>query len=121
MARTDGDWPSDRKPAPEREWVIEHGAEFWQDKHGRRHFRTVGDGERWFKAEHGTCELCDGTGFELYERGGYSFARRCERLAPLRDRMPAWGDPPKWNHREGGFTSAQDVSLPYREPGGDDE
>lgn len=90
MARTSNGlvetWPSDgRRPAAPREpsWETEHGAQFWRDKSGRRHFRTLSDAETWFHAEHGSCERCDGTGFEQFERGGHSYARRCELLPPL--------------------------------------
>lgn len=94
MARTQEreDYPSDRgRRGGQREpdWLEEHGAEFYFDQRGIRHFRTPQDSERWFKAEHGDCQQCDGTGFEQYERGGHRYARRCCYLPALKDRAPS--------------------------------
>jgi hypothetical protein len=102
MARSgDGEgWTTGRRTAPrEPEWLEEHGARFYFDNSGRRHFETLRDAELHFRAEHGNCPVCDGTGFELYERGGYGRARRCERLPPLASRAPR-------EHRGGSWEKA---------------
>lgn len=101
MARTSDDaggWPSDRKPK-EPDWLEEHGAEFYFDQRGIRHFRSRDDSERWFHADHGDCGLCEGTGFETFKRGAIGYARRCEYLPPLKGRAPS-------TERRGGFTKA---------------
>lgn len=104
--RTGGEWPSDNKRTKlprgfpwdsETPWLEEHGALFKFDDVGVRHFDTFADGERWFKAEHGDCQVCDGTGFELFERGRYEFARRCPRLPELKSRATN-------TRRPGGFS-----------------
>lgn len=99
-------WPSDRgrqrRPRnwpwdDETPWLVEHDAEFKFDAIGIRHFRTPQDSERWFRAEHGDCQQCDGTGFELYERGGARFARRCCYLPALKNRAPSERRPGGWS------------------------
>lgn len=101
MARTGDDaggWPSDRKPK-EPDWLEEHGAEFYFTDRGQRRFKTTLDSERWFKATHGDCLVCGGTGYEAFERGSYAFVRRCSRLPEPPDRSPQ-------TRRTGGWTQA---------------
>lgn len=62
-------------------WITEHDAQFkWAGDPQIRHFKTISDSDTWYKNTHGDCPLCEGTTFEMFERGGYTRVRRCLRL-----------------------------------------
>lgn len=72
------------------------------------------DREREFKARHGACTKCGGTGFETVmvktRTLEYEAARRCSDLSPV---AAAVGS--RETGRQGGFGAAGDVRLPYRD------
>ena len=132
----DGEWPSDRstagtrRPPPEIEWREEHGAQFYYTASRKtRVFRTSADMERWFKADHGDCTECGGTGFVEFEKR-WAFnrgtepsgkprvviidapcVRRCPHLPPVAGAAPR-------NDPSAGLTSATQAApgwLPYTE------
>lgn len=113
-----GDRPR-RQDAPTN-WMTDpgSGAEFsivsQSDGRQTKLFRTVSDSERYHKEHHGDCPLCDGTGFEKFERGAQkwvladgstrsypsTFVRRCQGLGvPLPPSRP-YRDP---SEQRGGF------------------
>lgn len=101
---------------PKREkdhtWYEEHGAQFRLDEDGLKIFKSPGDSEQYFKATHGQCVRCDGTGFELFEKLNHHdqrpidaslkryerYSRRCSLLPPLVGRRSSG--------RSGGFEQA---------------
>lgn len=94
----------------EIEWFEEFGAQFYIGRTGARVFRDADNLAVWFKAAHGQCDVCGGTGFEQVSTLLDSRVRRCSRLEALKR-----GEGSAQERRAGGFSQAgNDARLPYK-------